>query len=303
MSENLLNNSVLAGLVRQAGPSIVGAIKGASEQTGVKFAYLMEQAAAESSFNADAKANTSSATGLFQFIESTWLNMMKKHGSKYGLGELAKNINSDGKVSDGAIKDEILSMRYDPEIASLLAAELAAENKEFLEKHVGGEIGSTELYFAHFMGASGAAGFLNAMKSNPLTTAADLFPKAARANRNVFYESQTGEGRSLASVYDFFDRKFGANESVEEGGIKNSELPSKKPTYRRNSPQSISPSYGVFSASSVFELLSGRNQQTSENRNIPFISNRYMPSLLANPAELMMLSQLDLLNQDYKKSR
>ena len=82
------------------------------------------------------------------------------------------------------------------------------ENERTLNKLWGGEVGATELYLAHFLGAGGAASFLNARDENPLTPAADLYPKAARANRGVFYDPKTGKARSLAQVYDFFDKKF-----------------------------------------------------------------------------------------------
>lgn len=208
---NHINNNALAALSQQASPRIVNAIQTASTRTGVDFAYLLEKAAAESSFDASAKASTSSATGLYQFIESTWLQMVKDHGAKYGLGHYADQIDHRGRVTDAEARKEILELRKNPEKAALLAAEFAAGNQQHLERHTNltrSEIGSTELYLAHFMGASGASGFINAMQENPLATAADIFPKAARANRNVFYDRKTGEARTLAGVYEFFDRKF-----------------------------------------------------------------------------------------------
>lgn len=208
LTTNISDNNALAALGRQAGPRVTSAIKVASNQTGVDFAYLMEQAKAESAFKADAQAKTSSASGLYQFIESTWMHMVKNYGAKYGMGDLAAKIDDHGKVADAATKQEILDLRKDPEKSALLAAEFAASNKRYLEQNYSGDIGSTELYFAHFMGAGGASAFLNEYKKNPLQNAADLFPKEARANRNVFYDRQTGQARTLAEVYDFFDKKF-----------------------------------------------------------------------------------------------
>ena len=211
-------NNTLTSLIQRAGPQVTQAIRAASTRTGVNFSYLMEKAAAESSFDADAKARTSSATGLFQFIESTWLNMVKKHGHKYGMGALADQIDQRGRVQDRTLRAEILELRKDPEKASLLAAEFAAENKRHLQRHYGGDIGATELYFAHFLGAGGATAFLNAHRDNPLGAAADLFPEAARANRNVFYDRQTGQPRTMAGIYEFFDKKFKAGDSPAMAG-------------------------------------------------------------------------------------
>ncbi len=191
-----LQNNALAALSRQAPNGVVNAIKTASAKTGVSFSYLMEKAAAESSFNPNAKAKTSSATGLFQFIESTWMDMVEKHGDKYGVD------------ADKSSRQELLNMRKNPTIASFMAAEFASDNKAHLEQTVGGNIGETELYFAHFMGAGGASAFLSQLKENPMSVGADLFPKAANANRNVFYDRQTGEPKTLQAIYDRFDKKF-----------------------------------------------------------------------------------------------
>lgn len=212
-----MNNKALAALTRQAAPAVLNAIKAASVRTGVDFAYMVEKAAAESSFNAKAESKTSSAAGLYQFIESTWLHMVKNYGARHGMGEYAAQIDDKGCVADPVAKDAILELRKDPEKASLLAAEFAAENKRILQQNLGPEanIGPVELYLAHFLGAGSASEFLKAQQDNSLTTAADLFPHAARANRNVFYDSKTGEARTLAGVYDFFAAKFGAS----EGGV------------------------------------------------------------------------------------
>lgn len=205
---NMFQNNTLASLVSQAPQRIVQAIQNASAKTGVDFAYLLEKAAAESSFNPQAKAKTSSATGLFQFIESTWMSMVKNHGHKYGLGELADKIDTKGRVADRATRKDILELRKNPEVASYMAAEFAAQNKARLEKTVGGDIGKTELYFAHFMGAGGASAFLRELEHNPLSRGADIFPREARANRGVFFDPQTGAPRTLQQIYDFFDKKF-----------------------------------------------------------------------------------------------
>ncbi|MEM9469937.1 MAG: transglycosylase SLT domain-containing protein [Pseudomonadota bacterium] len=196
-----IENNALAGLSARAPSNVLGAIKTASAKTGVDFAYLMEKASAESSFNPNAKAKTSSATGLFQFIESTWMGMVKKHGEKYG-------INPDQS------RQSLLNLRKDPALASFMAAEFAKGNKAHLEKTVGGNIGNTELYFAHFMGAGGASAFLSQLKKNPLGIGADLFPKEANANRNVFYDSKTGSARTLQEIYNFFDKKFADTENA-----------------------------------------------------------------------------------------
>lgn len=191
---------------------IIKAVARASDRTGADFSFLMEKAKTESSFNPAAKARTSSATGLFQFIENTWLSMVKKHGEKYGLGDMAEKIsfNSDGRacVCDAASRKQILDLRKNPEISALMAGEYSAENKEYLEAKTTCDIGATEMYIAHFMGAGGAAKFLNAREKQGDAVAATLFPDAARANRNIFFDKKTGQPRTLDQIYAIFDRKF-----------------------------------------------------------------------------------------------
>ncbi len=207
--ENTMNTGQIAALVQKAGPAIVKAVQKASASTGVNFAYLMEKASVESSFRPDVKNKSSSATGLYQFIEKTWMSMVKKYGDKYGLSEYAEKIDDSGRCSDPALRKKILSLRNDPEKAACMAAEYAAENSRYLEQHTETQIGSAELYLAHFMGPSGATQFLNAKNDNPGRNAARAFPEAASANHNVFYDSKTGKARSLQEVYDFFAQKFG----------------------------------------------------------------------------------------------
>jgi hypothetical protein len=208
---NAIDNNALAALAQRAGPQVTSAIQRASLKTGVDFSYLMEKAAAESSFDTDAQARTSSARGLYQFIESTWLQMVNRYGDKYGLGDYADKISDKGKVADPALRREILALRDDPEIAAMMAGEFAAENRRSLiNSGIPAEsIGSTELYFAHFLGAGAASEFLKGLNENPLAAAADIFPRAAKANKNVFYNPKTQEARSFGEIHAFFDRKFG----------------------------------------------------------------------------------------------
>ncbi len=190
---------------------VVGAIKRASTSVGVEFSYLLNKAKQESGLDPAAKAKTSTATGLFQFIEQTWLRMVKTYGDKYGLSEQAGNIAVDSsgnaKVGDPASKRAILELRKNPEIAACMAAELAKENRLSLERQTGGKVGGTELYLAHFLGAGGASSFLCAMRANPNASAAGVLPEAAAANPGVFYD-KSGQSKSLAQVYGAFAEKF-----------------------------------------------------------------------------------------------
>src|ERR1700730_14079523 len=75
-----------------AGSAVTAAIRQASQATGTSFNYLLATAQVESGLNPHAGAPTSSARGLFQFIEQTWLATMKDAGPELGYGRYAAAI-------------------------------------------------------------------------------------------------------------------------------------------------------------------------------------------------------------------
>lgn len=178
------------------------AIAKAGDRNGVDFDYLLQTAIRESSLNPQAKAKTSSATGLFQFIEGTWLEVIKEEGPSLGYGSIAEHIErtSDGyRVRDPKMRDAILSLRENPEMSADLAAAFTRRNGEYLHDRFGRMPSAGELYIAHFMGARGAEKFFNLGLSRPNDSAAAHFPSQARANEAIFYEG--GKPRSIKQVY------------------------------------------------------------------------------------------------------
>lgn len=201
------------------GSSVQSAIAVAAQKTGVDFSYLMGQAQIESGMRCDARAGTSSASGLYQFIEQSWLRVVKQHGAEHGMGWAADSISTSGgrmTVSDPATRRAILGLRNDPQAASLMAAEHASDNKDAIEASLGRDATGTDLYMAHFLGLGGAKSFLGAMQANPDRAAASMFPAAARANRAVFYSSN-GQARSLGEVYGRFAAKLDKGACVATG--------------------------------------------------------------------------------------
>ena len=196
---------------------VVNAVSKAAAATGADFSQLMQKASTESGFDPSAKSSTSSATGLFQFIESTWLGMVKEHGAQLGLGKYADQIEiRNGKpcVANCDVKHAILNLRKNPEISAMMAGMASADDQNYLQAHTNGDVGGTEMYLAHFMGAGTAAKFLNARDDNGSTSAAQLFPKQAHANRSIFYTA-SGYARSLDQVYDILAKKVGDTTVVE----------------------------------------------------------------------------------------
>ncbi|MBB5409292.1 cell pole-organizing protein PopZ [Paraburkholderia sp. HC6.4b] len=154
----------------------------AASMVGVDPILLAAIGAIESAFNPSAKAGTSSASGLFQFINSTWQTMLRKYGSKY---DIPPN-----------------TPQTDPRASALMGAEFIKENVAAL-KGVKATITPTDVYLAHFLGPGGAKQLL---KADPGTDAVALMPGPAAANRSIFF-NRDGSHRSVAGVYAEIGRR------------------------------------------------------------------------------------------------
>jgi hypothetical protein len=191
-------------LSRAVDPTVLRSIRQASQATSTDFGLLMAQAQRESGFKADAKSPTSSASGLFQFVDSTWLDMVHRFGDKYGVGDLAQQISQTGSgklvVANANTKQKILDLRSDPAISACLAAEYAKQNQNEMEQALGRPLSRGDLYMAHFLGAGGATQFLKALDSKGDTPAAKLLPDAAAANPSIFYDG-SGSAKSVRDIY------------------------------------------------------------------------------------------------------
>ena len=172
-------------------PAVRAALQRAAGSTGMDFQVLAETARRESGYNAGAKAPTSSATGMFQFIESTWLDMVRRYGAEHGLGAAAQQIsliNGRASVADPAARKAILDLRYDPEISARMAGELAHENATALQTRLGRAPTPGEIYAAHVLGPAGAGRLIEAAQQGA-PDASTLFPREAAANAWLFKEN------------------------------------------------------------------------------------------------------------------
>jgi len=189
-----------------AGSTVTGAIRQASQATGTSFNYLLATAQVESGLNPQAGASTSSARGLFQFIEQTWLGTLKQSGAALGYGRYADAISrtSSGhyQVNDLNMRAEILKLRHDPTANAVMAGAFTKSNADYLAAKLGRQPSEGELYIAHFLGAGGASRLISLAAANPSAKAADYFPHAANANPSIFFDRATRAPRSLAQVRD-----------------------------------------------------------------------------------------------------
>lgn len=236
--------------------TVHAAIRRAADATGVNFSLLVETARRESAMNPNARASTSSATGLFQFIESTWLDMVRRHGADHGLGAQANALRTGANAET---RREILALRSDPEISARMAGELARENATTLQARLGRSPTAGELYAAHVMGPGGALRLIEAAQQGA-PNAVSLFPREAAANRGLFYAN--GQPRSAQALLDRLqldaDASMGAAQPVQSAG---------RLEYGREG-EAMSPALAqALFAFALLPLLRSGDDQQSHQRN------------------------------------
>lgn len=233
--------------------AVHAAIRRAADATGVNFSLLVETARRESAFNATARAGTSSATGLFQFIESTWLDMVRRHGAQHGLGQQAQALQQGANAET---RREILALRNDPELSARMAAELARENANALQARIGRPPNAGELYAAHVLGSGGAARLIEAAGQGAESAAA-IFPREAAANRGLFYAN--GQPRSAQGLLDRLsldaDASMG-NPAAPSGG--------RVEYAREDAPMSPALAQALF-AIALLPLIGGTSEEEQRN--------------------------------------
>ena len=122
-----------------------------------------------------------SATGLFQFIKSTWKSMVNKYGKQYG-------------ISMGDIRN--------PRANSIMGALLYKENASYLKRKLGREPSLAEVYMAHFSGMGGAVKLIKAMQRNPNAPASSVYSPTAIKNNQALLK-----GKTLQQIYDKLESK------------------------------------------------------------------------------------------------
>jgi hypothetical protein len=200
------------GSVRLAS-SLVGTIVRAARETDMDPVLLMAIADKESSFQPDVGARTSSAVGLFQFVESTWLRVIRDFGPRHGLVREAALIGPGDKPNllEPAAREKILDLRRDPYLASLMAGEMLKRDGSRIAQNIGRDLTTGEIYLAHFLGPDDAERFMEKVVGQPKYVAAKLLPRPAKANASIFYARHGRKTKpvSVAAVHDKFESMMG----------------------------------------------------------------------------------------------
>jgi hypothetical protein len=275
------------------GGAVIGAIRSAASATGANFEYLLATAQVESGLNPRATVSSSSARGLFQFIEQTWLTTLKEAGPGLGYGKYAdaivKTASGRYEVPDAAMRREILALRDDPATNAAMAGAFTQQNAAQLTERIGRPPTEGELYVAHFLGAGGAAQLINAASQNPGATAASAFPGAARANPSIFYDHQ-GHPRTIAGVYHLLVARYdvaraspggSANSAVAAGSPLDPATPASVATLPAVAPA------GAGAAQPVFHSLftdNGREPVSRFVRDLWTTNPRVAAALTTQPA-------------------
>ncbi|NVK00597.1 MAG: transglycosylase SLT domain-containing protein [Oceanospirillaceae bacterium] len=152
--------------------------------------YLNQLAQVESSGNPKAKSKTSSATGLYQFINSTWLENVREMG-----------------IGKGKTEAEILAMRTDPDISTEVVKHFTKKNVAKL-KDAGIKIKDGTLYMAHFAGVNTAIRLYSADPSEPASSV--FSQRAIDANPSIL------NGKTVGDVINWASRKMGRDVAVSE---------------------------------------------------------------------------------------
>jgi hypothetical protein len=199
---------------------LVPALSRASRATGIDPVLLVALAWQESRFDAQARNPRSSARGLMQFTEATWLEVVRDFGPRHGLAQRSAQLSTDRASGAIATRDprhlrQILALRDEPRFAAVLAAERVSGARAGLEQILGRTAASADLYLVHLLGPLGARNFLEAMQRQPGRPAAEVVSRESLArNREIFIARDTERPLTLAEVHERVGRSIAGQQEL-----------------------------------------------------------------------------------------
>lgn len=173
-----------------AGVGLLGAgVLGAPDES--KASTVDSIIGVESGGNPNARNPRSSASGLGQFIDSTWVSMIQKHRPD---------------LAQGKSRDELIALKSDPDLSREMTAAYAADNGQILAG-AGLPVTPGTTYLAHFAGPQGAVKVLQADPAAPVSSV--LGEAAVKANPFL-------QGMTVGGLQSWADKKMGGQAAAPQ---------------------------------------------------------------------------------------
>lgn len=184
-------------------PAVLGAIMDATQASEIAPDLMLTLAWRESRFAPAARSRLSSAAGLLQFTSGTWLQMVRKFGSKHGAARYADAIHrersGDYTFQGAHMHEAILQLRTDPTLSANLAVDMLGQQRAALQASLTRTATPADLYLTHVLGPSGSARFLEALERRP--SASMLKVASRRLLRNAGLLARDGHPMTVANTY------------------------------------------------------------------------------------------------------
>ena len=197
--------------------AVISNLYKASIKSGVDFELLLVKAILESDLGRFKEARHSSARGVFQYIEPTWLVLIKRYGKQIGYPEYARAVSVSKrsgipyfKGPAKYLRPEILALRYDPEASALIKAYQIKEETDVIRSFKRSKkVTATDHYIAHMMGLALAKELYDLKYKNSVIAVARLnkpeMREAAKLNRLFFYDGK--RALTATAVYRKFEQR------------------------------------------------------------------------------------------------
>lgn len=182
-----------------------------------QFASLLVEAEAESHLHINARNRSTGAAGPFQFLESTWLAQLHQAGEAMGVKpDLLRQITLDGQgrphVASAKARSDLLALRYDPVLATKVAAHYLDQGKAYLQHLLKRQPTEAEVHLTFLLGPAGAGQLIRAAEATPDAPVDGVVGAAAAANGPLFLD-HAGKPRSAAEAVAFLERKYQSDKS------------------------------------------------------------------------------------------
>lgn len=202
-------------------PALIDNIYSAANTAKINVELLLIKAMIESDLGRITVSKTSTARGVFQYIEPTWLVLMKRYGAIIGYEQQAnaitinaQTLNPEVKEGSAFNREEILDLRYNAHISALIKSyQIRDESKSLAFYKNSDNINATDHYIAHMLGLPRARSFYEHLGTNSgiilATSKTDPFTQAAKFNPAFFYDHK-GNALSANGAYQKFHDKVSA---------------------------------------------------------------------------------------------